>query len=423
MPTASKSADIIRMEGKSHRTKKELRQREQAEKALLTGIPLKERQEVKDNEIAHKEFLRLKKLLEKINKFDDMYGAVINRYCILYAETKEFEEKRDQFYNDNNVMIDEIDIAKKTLDGLLDDRRYFALLYEPDDDLKQGEAWQTDDRAIYQSNPVAVSHQYIFDEIKKKRTLAVLYENKRENYLCKHNNILYKGLGVEGYVDIQKVKLCRIQPDPQWWNGRQVWVGVDLSQTDDNTAVAMVTEDNGYIYARVMGFIPKEKINIKTQKEHVDYQRMISKGECIACGEEVIDYSVVENYVIHLLEEEYGVIVEQVGYDRYNAISSVQKMEAEGLECVEIKQHSSVLHQPTKWLKELILQQVFRYEENRLLEINFQNARCTEDTNLNKYVNKKKSTGKVDEVVALINAMYLLQQYLLNGDNFVAQTA
>lgn len=203
-----------------------------------------------------------------------------------------------QYPNDNNVMIDEIDIAKKTLDGLLDDRRYFALLYEPDDDLKQGEAWQTDDRAIYQSNPVAVSHQYIFDEIKKKRTLAVLYENKRENYLCKHNNILYKGLGVEGYIDIQKVKLCRIQPDPQWWNGRQVWVGVDLSQTDDNTAVAMVTEDNGYIYARVMGFIPKEKINIKTQKEHVDYQRMISKGECIACGEEVIDYSVVENYVI-----------------------------------------------------------------------------------------------------------------------------
>lgn len=63
-----------------------------------------------------------------------------------------------------------------------------------------------------------------------------------------------------------------------------------------------MTEDNGYIYARVMGFIPKEKINIKTQKEHVDYQRMISKGECIACGEEVIDYSVVENYVIHLLE-------------------------------------------------------------------------------------------------------------------------
>ena len=97
-PTPSKTVSIIRSEGKSHRTKRDLRQREQAEKAVLTGIPLKERTEVKENETAHKEFLRLKKLLEKIDKFDDMYGAAINRYCILYAETKEFEEKKERFY-------------------------------------------------------------------------------------------------------------------------------------------------------------------------------------------------------------------------------------------------------------------------------------------------------------------------------------
>jgi phage terminase large subunit-like protein len=37
-------------------------------------------------------------------------------------------------------------------------------------------------------------------------------------------------------------------------------------------------------------------------------------------------------------------------------------------------------------------------------------------------VNKKKSVGKVDMVVALINAMYLLQQEQLNGtDDFGAQ--
>ncbi len=328
-----------------------------------------------------------------------------------------------QYPNDNNVMIDEIDIAKKTLDGLLDDRRYFALLYEPDDEIKQGDNWKTDDRAIYQSNPVAVSHKYIFEEIKKKRTLAVLYENKRENYLCKHNNILYKGLGVEGYVDVQKVKLCKKDKDPEWWRGRRVWLGLDLSQTDDNTAVAMITEVDGVIYARVIAFIPADKVDIKSQKENVDYKRMIEKGECIACGDEVIAYDTVEDYILETIGKEFGVEIVQLGYDRYNAISTVQKLEAGGIECVEIKQHSSVLHMPTKLLKEEILSQRFRYEENRLLEINFQNARCTEDTNLNKYVNKKKSTGKVDEVVALINAMYLLQQELLNGGGFIVQTA
>ena len=57
-----------------------------------------------------------------------------------------------------------------------------------------------------------------------------------------------------------------------------------------------------------------------------------------------------------------------------------------------------------------------------MLEINFQNARCTEDTNLNKYVNKKKSEGKVDQVVGNLNSTYLIEQDILFGDDFAIQT-
>lgn len=327
-----------------------------------------------------------------------------------------------QYPNDNNVMIDEIDIAKKTLDGILEDRRIFALLYEPDDELKLGEEWQKNDMVIYQSNPVALKHSYIFEEIKKKRALAVLYENKRENYLCKHNNILYKGLGVEGYIDIQKVKMCKIQKEKDFWKGKRVWMGLDLSETDDNTALAMVTEVDGYIFAKVFGFVPEDKIEYKSKREHVDYKKLIQNGDCFACGNEVIDYIFVKDKIKEI-EDEYEVEIQMIGYDKWNALATVQGLEADGYECVEIKQHSSVLHMPTKWLKEIILEKQFRYIENRMLEINFQNARCTEDTNKNKYVNKKKSTGKVDMVVALINAIYLLQQYMMYGvDDFVVQT-
>lgn len=326
-----------------------------------------------------------------------------------------------QYPNDDNVMIDEIDISKKVLDGLLEDKRRFSLLYEPDDEYKSGELWQTDDRVIYQSNPVTIKNERIFETLKGKRALAVLYENKRENYLCKHNNILYKGLGVEGYIDIQRVKLCSIPDDPAWWKGRRVWIGLDLSQSDDNTSFSMVTEEGGIIYSKTFGFIPEEKKDLKSKKEHVDYDRLIRSGICYSCGADVIDYLFVEEK-IEALQEEYGVEIVQIGYDRWNALATVQALEAHGFECVEIKQHSSVLHMPTKWLRELILEKSFRYSANRMLEINFQNARCTEDTNLNKYVNKKKSAGKVDMVVSLINAMYLLQQELLYGDGgFVVQ--
>lgn len=98
MPTPSKPVNVIRMEGKSHRTKRELAERERIEGQLLTGKVLQEQKEVRENEKAHKEFLRIRKLLKSIDKDDDLYGATINRYCLLQAECIEFQEKREKFY-------------------------------------------------------------------------------------------------------------------------------------------------------------------------------------------------------------------------------------------------------------------------------------------------------------------------------------
>ena len=320
-----------------------------------------------------------------------------------------------QYPNDDNCMIDEIDKAKKTIDGLRKSRRTFALLYEPDDEYKVGDAWKTEDLAIFQSNPVAYSNPHVLEAIKEKREDAILYENKRENFLCKHLNIKYKGLGVFGYVEITKVRLCLEEVEDSFWQGKDVYLGLDLSQTDDNTSVAMLTYHEGRIYAKVWGFIPKDRKEEKSIRENVDYQRLIDSGVCFECGDDVIDYGFVERFIMSL-SEKYGVNIIQLGYDRYNALSTVQKLECEDnpIECVEIKQHSSVLHRPTKLLYESILSRSFVYSENLMLETNFQNARCTEDTNLNKYVNKKKSAGKVDMVVSIINALFLLQVNVLD---------
>ena len=323
-----------------------------------------------------------------------------------------------QYPEENNAMIDEIDKSKRAIDGLLDYEKRFSLLYEPDEQYKNGDLWKTEDIALYQANPAAYTHEYIMNDLRKKRQEAILYENNRQNFLCKHMNILYKGLGVEGYVEITKVRMCAAPDDPDFWHGRQVYIGLDLSQTDDNTSVAMATydADEDIIYAKVWGFIPADKLGEKTARENVDYNKLISCGVCFACGDEVIDYGFVERF-IQSLPEQFGVEIIQLGFDRYNAISTVQKLESadDPIECVEIKQHSSILHRPTKLLREHILNHRFRYETNKMLEINFENARCTKDTNLNQYVNKKKSAGKVDMVVSLINALFLLQVDVLDN--------
>lgn len=317
----------------------------------------------------------------------------------------------------DNPLEEEVSYSKKVLDGVEKDETRFALLYEPD----KTKNWETNDLILKQANPVALEIPEIWDDLLKKRAYAIAVEGARENFVTKHCNIIYQGVGTETYIDVKNVRECKVANID--WTGRVVYLGLDLSETDDNTSVSMVTvDDNNNILAESFAFIPEDRINEKTVAEKVDYLELTKTPKVIACGTKVIDYAAVEDFILSL-EDKYGVQIQAIGYDRYNALSTVQKLDRAGYNMVEIRQHSAVLHSPTKRLKEKILSKEFKYQENKLLEINFQNARCVYDTNRNLYVNKKKSRGKIDMVVSLINAVYLAEQdYWLNQMDFVIQT-
>lgn len=317
----------------------------------------------------------------------------------------------------DNPFEDEVKYSKKVLDGLEKDETRFSLLFEPD----KTKGWETNDLILQQANPVALEIPEIWEDLLKKRAYAIAVESNRENFVTKHCNIIYQGVGTETYIDVKDVQECKVAKLD--WRGRVVYVGLDLSESNDNTSVGMVTvDDDNNILAESFAFIPDGRIEEKQASEKVDYKNLVKTDKVIACGDKVIDYAVVEDFILSL-EERFGVQIQAIGYDRWNALSTAQKLERKGYNMVEVRQHSSVLHPPTKLLKEKILAHEFKYTNNRLLEINFQNARCTYDTNKNQYVNKKKSTGKVDMVVSLINATYLLQQdVFLNQMDFTIQT-
>ncbi len=330
-----------------------------------------------------------------------------------------------QYPNENNVMITEIDYAKRVLDGLVENKRYFSLLYEPDENIRK--QWETNDLVIYQSNPVAVDNEKVFKAIVDKRTMAILYESKRENYLCKHNNIMYKGLGTDGYVSSDQIKACKANKEWDWF-GKDVYIGVDGAESYDNSSVCMLGYDEltGTVHSKAWCFIQEDYIDEKSKRERFNYKKSIEDGNTIVCGDTVLDYAHFEKFVVDL-QDEYGVNIVGIGYDIRNLRNSAQKWERDhNLLTVEVKQHSSVLHPTIKWLKELILEQKFSYFNNLVYENNFTNCRMTEDTNLNKYINKKisvKTAGKVDMVFATINALYLLQQDVIfnSGGGWTAQ--
>lgn len=91
MARPSKAAKIIEEEGKSHRTKAEMEQRKEAEKAALTGVPIRESGEVSENPVSHEEFVRVCALLTAVGKNDAMYEAVINDYCTYKSKIAEYQ--------------------------------------------------------------------------------------------------------------------------------------------------------------------------------------------------------------------------------------------------------------------------------------------------------------------------------------------
>lgn len=176
MPTPPKPVAVLRREGKSHRTKKELAQREKTEQELLSGKELKERKEVKDNPDAHKEFIRIKKLLKEIGKNDALYEPIINRYCVIQAEIKSQEQRREFLYNLVEEMMQEHNEMKQTYEELLRD-------IEDAEEKLAVQKEMTKALTKCMNNILAVSEEA--DEIDKliHRKRAMLFNIEKENIM------------------------------------------------------------------------------------------------------------------------------------------------------------------------------------------------------------------------------------------------
>lgn len=349
----------------------------------------------------------------------DEYGAMKDNSNVAAMKSGQLSVKNPLMFKvttayaeDKSIMLDELDYLKKIYAGTEVDDRLFALLYYATEE----HLW--DDTGLYMANPLRVPDNY--KEIQDSRAKALAKPSEREEFLTKHMNHFVPSNSGEEFISIDIMQKCRNET-PFDWNGRDVYVGIDLAMTNDNCAVAMVCADGDKIAAKAWSFIPADKIDSKSQMERTDYKRFIQRGSCFPCGDEVVDYGFIEKFVMDL-PEKYGVNVVQIGYDRYNCISTANKLDAAGFECIEVKQHSSVLHPPIKLIQESVLGGKFEYDADPQYESNFQAARALYDTNLNMYLSKKKSTGKIDMLMATVDAVYLLQQDMLFGsDVFVAQ--
>ena len=146
--TSRKSLDVMLAEGKKpHRSNKELQERAKNEKAAYTGITIKEHPEVKSSEVAHKEYLKIIKILNAVNKNDASFENIVNRYCEIVSEIDDLRNSKESIKKSLSVIESKINdgdenVSKlfssqtnltKTLmsiDGKIDNKRKILFDYE-----------------------------------------------------------------------------------------------------------------------------------------------------------------------------------------------------------------------------------------------------------------------------------------------------
>ena len=206
-----------------------------------------------------------------------------------------------------------------------------------------------------------------------------------------------------GYMDMQKWNEAELEEDDfaEFAKEGKVYLGFDLSMTTDLTSIGLVARKGNDYRVKQLSFMPSDKYHERISKDKVRFEIFRDRGELILTEGSTVDYTLVKAYILKFCKE-YD--VQEVCYDKWNALQLVHELEQEGLLMVEIEQSVRMLTDATKKFRECVYNLTLKHYQDKLLKWSVGNARLFVDASENIKITKKKSIDRIDPVAALINA-------------------
>jgi phage terminase large subunit-like protein len=191
--------------------------------------------------------------------------------------------------------------------------------------------------------------------------------------------------------------------------GRRCYVGMDLSATEDLTAlVAVFPDEAGGFDVLPHFFVPGDKIPDRVRRDRVPYDQWARDGYLTTIpGPTIGDYEAVRRH-LEAWREEFA--CEMVATDPWNATSLIYRLEQDGCPLVKVPQTFAGLSAATKSMEKHVLSRTLRHAGHPVLRWNVGNASVETDPAGNLKPSKKTSTERIDGVVALIQAIDAMER-------------
>ncbi len=292
------------------------------------------------------------------------------------------------------------DMHKRALDvlsGKREDPTFLPVVYG----LNEDDDWE-DERNWKKANP-SIGHTITLDRVRDQYIEAkgdnrkiALFKQLRLNMWLRQN---------VKWMVADKWRECAFPVNRAALRGRRCYAGLDLSSTEDVTALVLVfppEEENGLYQVLPFFWIPEDTISERARKDAVKYELWRDEGLVCATDGKAVNYTFLKQSIMQLATE---FEICEIACDRWNATHLVQELSDEGANIFFHGQGYRDMSPPTKELIRLTLDKKLAHGGHPVLEWMVDNVYLEMDAAGNVKPNKGKSSEKIDGAVAMIMAI------------------
>lgn len=333
---------------------------------------------------------------------------------LIYLTTSDYDRA-------GSICNDTWDHARGVRDGHRKASRFLPVIYEADDkddDWRDEEVW----KRVNPNLGISVSIDFLRDKAKKAEQLPRLINSFKRLYLNIRTGQSEQWLNMDYWDDCDgsRVEFLYTRRDAleRELRGEKCWIGADLSQKHDMTAVVCVfkrevkvpaddiinpdeVDPKTFYWVLPYFFLPEATIKEpkRDPRKKQLWQQWKQEGWLSSTPGETVQYDYIRRH-FNRLREIFN--VQQVGLDRWNAEKTAQELEADGFNVGWFTQGYSAFSGPTKEFERAVIDRRIVHGGNPVLREQARVAAADVDASENVKPSKKKSGDKIDGIVATI---------------------
>ncbi|MBI5763649.1 MAG: terminase [Planctomycetes bacterium] len=304
---------------------------------------------------------------------------------IIYITTADFDRE--------SICNEKYDYACKVRDGVIHDPAFLPVIYEAgrDDDWTDPEVWR-------KANPnlgISVSEEYLQRECRRAQETPS-YENT-----FKRLHLNMRTQQDVRWLTLESWDVCGQEDiDLSALEGKECFAGLDLSTTTDVSALVLVFPgEDGQITIVPRFWVPADNAPLRERRDRVPYSTWARQGFIETTPGNVIDYDHIRK-TINELKEHFD--IQEIAIDRWNATQLATQLQGDGFEMVAFGQGFKDMTAPTKEFEKLVVSHKLRHGGHPVLRWMASNVAVETDAAGNLKPSKKKSTERIDGIVASI---------------------